>query len=78
MDIYLTSNHLPDFYFISLISESETNVKLHPKLKLTNILKFKRALFVTVGLNYLTLCEGLGLDQTDLVLFFENFCKSWS
>jgi len=29
MDICLTNNHLPDFSFISLISESETNVKLH-------------------------------------------------
>jgi len=36
MDIYLTDNHLPDFSFISLTSESETNVELHPKLKFTN------------------------------------------
>ena len=36
VDIYLTNNHLPDFSFISLTSESETNVELHPKLKLTN------------------------------------------
>jgi len=42
MDIYLTNNHLPDFSFISLISESETNVEVHPKLKLKNILKFKQ------------------------------------
>jgi len=37
MDICLTNNHLADFSFISLIwSERETNVELHPKLKLTN------------------------------------------
>jgi len=36
MDIYLTNNHLPDFSFISLTSESETNVELHPELKFTN------------------------------------------
>jgi len=42
MDIFLTNNHLPDFSFISLTSESETNVELHPKLILTNILKFKQ------------------------------------
>jgi len=27
MDISLTNNHLPDFSFISMISESETNVE---------------------------------------------------
>ena len=43
-DIYLTNNHLPDFSFISLISESETNVELHPKLKLKNILKFNNTI----------------------------------
>jgi len=37
MDICLNNNHLPDFSFISLTSESETNVELHPELKLTNI-----------------------------------------
>ena len=37
MDICFNNNHLPDFSFISLTSESETNVELHPKLKLTNI-----------------------------------------
>ena len=36
MDICFNNNHLPDFSFISLTSESETNVKLHPELKLTN------------------------------------------
>jgi len=36
VDICLTHNHLPDFFFISLTSESETNVELHPKLKCTN------------------------------------------
>jgi len=42
MDICFTNNHLLDFSFVSLIrSESEVSVKLHPKLKLTNILKFK-------------------------------------
>jgi len=56
MDIYLTSNHLPDFYFISLISESETNVKLHPKLKLTNILKFKQHYSFTRILLHIPLC----------------------
>jgi len=45
MDIYLTNNHLPDFSFLSLISESETNVELHPKLKLTNILNFNQKFF---------------------------------
>ena len=47
-DICLTNNHLPDFSFISLISESETNetiVELHPKLKLINILKLKQDFF---------------------------------
>jgi len=106
MDICLTNNHLPDFSFITLTrSESETNVELHPKLQLTNILIFKQhysfitillhipvcalveitcqlmllitgcccwfhyiALFNQVTacnclwLNYLTLCEGLGLE----------------
>jgi len=38
MDICLTNNHLPDFFFISLTSESETNDELYPQLKLTNIL----------------------------------------
>jgi len=33
----LNNNHFPDFSFISLTSESETNVELHPELKLTNI-----------------------------------------
>jgi len=33
MDICLTSNHLPDFSFLSPIwSESETNVELHPNI----------------------------------------------
>jgi len=37
MDICLNNNYLPGFSFINLTSESETNVELHPKLKLTNI-----------------------------------------
>ena len=37
MHICLNNNHLPDFSFISLTSESETYVELYPKLKLTNI-----------------------------------------
>jgi len=53
MDICLTNNHLPKFSFISLIwSESETNVELHPKLKMTIILKFKEHYsFTTILLN---------------------------
>jgi len=42
MDICLTNNHLPDFCLISNIFGSETNVELHPELKLTNILKFRQ------------------------------------
>jgi len=45
MDICLTINPLPDFSFISLISESEADVELHPKLKLRNILKYKQRFF---------------------------------
>ena len=37
MDICLNNNYLPGFSFINLTSESETNVELHPELKLTNI-----------------------------------------
>jgi len=37
-----TNNNLPDFSFVSLTYESETNVELHIQLKLTNILKFKQ------------------------------------
>jgi len=37
MDICLNNNYLPGFSFISLTSESETNVDLHQKLKLTDI-----------------------------------------
>jgi len=42
MDVCLSNNHLPDFCFINLVSESETDVELHPKLKLINILKYKQ------------------------------------
>jgi len=38
MDVCHTNNNLPDFPFVSLTSESETRVELHPQL--TNILKF--------------------------------------
>jgi len=37
MDISLTNNYLPDFSFISLISKNDTNVELHPKVKLTTL-----------------------------------------
>jgi len=57
MNIYLTNNHLPDFSFVSLIwSESETNVELHPKLKLTYILKFKQHYSFTAILLHVPVC----------------------
>jgi len=40
MDVCHTNNNLPDFSFVSLSSESETSVELHPQL--TNIMKFKQ------------------------------------
>ena len=73
MDICLTNNHLPDFSFISLIwSESETDVELHPKLKLTNILKFKQHYSFTTILLHIPVCVVVGknyqLDDTFLLL----------
>ena len=70
----LTDNHLPDFSFIPLISLSKTNVELHPKLKLTNILKFKlHYLFTTILLHILCLCtcweNYLSVDTFDYRLF---------
>jgi len=40
--VLLWQSSNPDFSFISLISESEADVELHPKLKLTNTLKYKQ------------------------------------
>jgi len=57
MDICLTNNHLPNISCISLIwSESETNVELHPKLKLTTVLKFKEHYSFTTILLYIPVC----------------------
>jgi len=59
MDICLTNSHLPDFSFIGLsliCSESETNVELHPKLKLTNILRFKEHYSFTSILLHISVC----------------------
>ena len=56
MDIYLTNNHLPDFSFISLTSESETNVELHPELKLTNINLSKIKISFTTMLLHIPVC----------------------
>jgi len=56
MDISVSNNHLLDFSFISLISESETNVELHPKVKLRNILKFKHHCSFTRILLHIPVC----------------------
>jgi len=57
MDICLASKHLPNVPFISLIrSESDTNVELHPKLKLTIILKFKEHYSFTAILLHIPVC----------------------
>jgi len=79
MDICLTDNHLTDFSFISLIwSESETSVKLHPKLKLTNILKFIQhysftTILLRIPVDFTALLCSIHSDALFVTVFWLNY-----